>query len=321
MKIKIDLFIKNCIKCIIYSPPIRSNEQNLYNIPKTPIPFDTLHIDHFGPLPSLISKRKHILLVVDGFTKFVKLYPVKSTSTKEVCCALKKYFGYYSRPRRIISDRGSCFTSREFSEFMSINNVTHIKVATGSPQANGQVERVNRVLKAILSKTSNPIDHSNWCSKLSEAEYALNNTFHSTTKFTPSQLLFGVNQLGNVVDELTEYLDNKLIVKYKRNLQENRLKALTSIEKSQNYNDAYFKRIHKPAKRFEEGEYVVILNTDNTVGKNKKFIEKYRGPYIIDVVLPHDRYIVKDIENCQLSMLPYKGILEAKRLRKWITPD
>ena len=84
MREKITKFIQNCIKCIIYSVPARSNDHCLYNIPKEPIPFDTVHVDHFGPLPNIKSKRKHIFVVVDAFTKYVKLYPVNSTSTKEV---------------------------------------------------------------------------------------------------------------------------------------------------------------------------------------------------------------------------------------------
>lgn len=50
----------------------------------------------------------------------------------------------YSRPLRIISDRGTSFTSREFEEFIKEQNIKHIKIATASPQANGQVERINR---------------------------------------------------------------------------------------------------------------------------------------------------------------------------------
>lgn len=76
----------------MYAAPARTAERNFYSIPKKPIPFDTLHLDHFGPLPSLISKRKYLLVVVDAFTKYVKLYPVNSTSTKEVIAAMNRYF-------------------------------------------------------------------------------------------------------------------------------------------------------------------------------------------------------------------------------------
>ena len=59
MHSKVKTHIDNCIKCIAYAAPARITERNLYNIPKKPIPFDTIHIDHFGPLPSLISKSNH----------------------------------------------------------------------------------------------------------------------------------------------------------------------------------------------------------------------------------------------------------------------
>lgn len=92
MRSKIDKFIQNCLKCIVYSAPARVNERNIHSIPKKPIPFDTIHIDHLGPLPALKSKRKYLLVVIDAFTKFVKLYPVNSTSTKEVVESLKNIF-------------------------------------------------------------------------------------------------------------------------------------------------------------------------------------------------------------------------------------
>ena len=204
MKFKIETFIRNCLKCIMYAAPGNKQERNLYSIPKVPLPFHTIHIDHLGPLPSIKSKRKHLLVVVDAFTKFTKLYPVNSTSTKEVICSLKKYFEYYSRPNRIISDRGTCFTSAEFSEFLLSCNISHVKVAVGSPQANGQVERVNRVLTPILSKITEPIQHSDWTSKLTDVEFAINNSVHCTVKTTPAILLFGTNQKGKTVDWLTE---------------------------------------------------------------------------------------------------------------------
>lgn len=111
MNEKLNDFIKNCIKCIYFSAGPRSNERQLYNIPKKPQPFDTIHVDHFGPLPSINSRHKHVFAVIDSFTKFVKLYPVNGPGAREACAALGRYFEYYGRPRRIISDRGTCFTS------------------------------------------------------------------------------------------------------------------------------------------------------------------------------------------------------------------
>lgn len=316
---KVEVFIKNCIKCIMYSPKNTQNEKNLFCIEKKPVPFHTIHIDHFGPLPSLKSKRKHVLLVVDAFTKYTKSFSVNSTSTKEVIAALSKYFEYYSRPHRIISDKGTCFTSFEFAEFLEKNNIVHVKNATSSPQANGQVERMNRTLCAMLGKLTEPIDHSDWVTRLKQTDYAFNNTVNRSTGFTPSNLLFGADQKGVVIDELTEFLDEKSIGK--RNLEEVRKIAKENIIKSQRSNEKYFLKRNKPARKFDMGDYVVIRNNDNSSG-NKKLIPKYKGPYEVVKILPNDRYVLKDTENCQITQIPYDGVIESRHMKLWVSnPD
>jgi len=316
MKSKIEAFIGNCLNCIMFTVPTHANNRTLHNIPKRPIPFDTLHIDHFGPLPSVISKKKHLLVIIDGFTKFVKLFPVNSTSTKEVNICFSKYFQYYSRPRRIVSDRGTCFTSLEFAKFLLENNIEHVKVATASPQANGQVERVNRTVKAMLAKITEPIKHEDWSKLLVKAEYAINNSMHSTTKELPSVLLFGVQQRGCNIDALTEYLDDRNDIP-QCDLVNVRKNSSDKIEQCQKRSKEYFQKNHKNHVEFAEGDFVVMRNIDTTIGTNKKFVPKYKGPYIVKKVLPNDRYVVSDIENCQISQIPYDGIVEACRLRKW----
>jgi len=41
-----------------------------------------------------------------------------------------------------------------------------------------------------------------------------------------------------------------------------------------------------------------MLHIATTVGTNKKFVAKYKRPYIDKKVLPNDRYVVSDIEKC-----------------------
>lgn len=62
----------------------------------------------------------------------------------------------------------------------------------------------------MLGKLSEPISHADWPHKLLQAEHALNNSVHSTTKQTPSDMLFSVRQRGQVIDELTENLEARV---------------------------------------------------------------------------------------------------------------
>lgn len=317
MKRRVEKFIRNCLKCYMYSGPVRAKDCTLHSIPKASVPFDTIHIDHYSPLPSVNSKRKHILVVADGFTKCVKLYPVVSTGVNEVISSLDRYFEYYSRPRRIVTDRGRCFVSAEFERFASGLNIELVRVATASPQANGQVERVNRVLTPMLSKWSKPLQHANWVEMLRRVEYTLNNSVHQTTRCTPSELLYGVRQRGESVDWLGEYLSERREGQIERNLEELRSAATAAIAQSQHGSQEYHLARHRPAKVFEEGEYVVIRNVDTTIGKNKKFVPKFRGPYVVHKVLANDRYVRRDIENYQVTQMPYDGVIESAHIRRW----
>lgn len=54
-------------------------------------------------------------------------------------------------PRRIITDRGSCYTSKQFEDFCKELNVKHVLNATATQRANVQVERYNQTILASLS--------------------------------------------------------------------------------------------------------------------------------------------------------------------------
>lgn len=317
IKDKVKIYIANCLKCIAFSPSTGRREGFLHPIPKGDIPFLTCHVDHFGPIDKRLTSKQHILLVVDGFTKFVKLYPVKTTDTKEAVNCLREYFKYYSRPKTIVSDRGSCFTSSEFKAFLDENNVKHVLVATATPRANGQVERVNRVMGPMLAKISDPLSGKHWYKMLADVEFALNNTSSSSTGTTGSMLLFGVSQRGKVIDEVAENLERAQHGNEIRDLKKIRTKASEKIIKSQNYNKAYFDKKRKQPHAYEEGDYVMIKNFDNSVGAPKKLIPPYKGPYEIVKKMRNDRYVLKDVENFQVTQKPYIGTWEVSNMKPW----
>lgn len=128
-------------------------------------------------------------------------------------------------------------------------------------------------------------------------------------------MLFGVNQKGPEIDYLTEYLDEKELNIVDRDLVTIREVASANIKKSQEYNQKWFDEHCKPARSYNIGDFVVIRHTENT--PNKKFIPHFRGPYIVHKILQNDRYVIRDIEDCQITQLPYDGVVEAKHIRLW----
>lgn len=317
MKQKIKQYILNCLKCISYSPIYGKCEGFLNSIPKGNLPFQTIHIDHYGPLEKTRFQHKYILLVIDSFTKYVKIYPCTTTQTKPVIKHLLSYFNHYSRPLRIISDRGTSFTSNEFKDFVTENSIQHVLIATGVPRANGQAEVINRSINSICSKLSH--DLNKWDEILNKVEFAINNTVNRSTGYTPSMLLFGINQRGQVYDNLREFLEGQ--DNPDRNLVLVREEASTNIIKSQEYNKYLYDKKHKVSHGYKVGDYVMVVNTDVSAGINKKLIPKYRGPYVIKTILANDRYVVGDIEGFQVTQMPFEGVMAPSRMKPWMEDE
>jgi len=101
-------------------------ETHLY--PSANNPMEIIHIDHFGPLQETESKHEYILVIVDSYTRFTWLCATKSTSAKETISHIKSIFDVFEKPKEIISDRGTAFTAKEFSDFVENLSVKHRKL-------------------------------------------------------------------------------------------------------------------------------------------------------------------------------------------------
>lgn len=157
-------------------------------------------------------------------------------------------------------------------------NIKHIKVATGSPQANGQVERVNRVLTLMLAKMTDNLANNPWFKILPKVEFALNNTISKTIGETPSKVLFGVNQRGKNIDAIKKYFE-KNVNQTNRKLDTIREKVTDKILKSQNYNKKYYDKKRKEHYKYKTGDYVMLKNFDSdiTIGASEKLISRFKG--------------------------------------------
>lgn len=74
MREKCENHIKNCLKCISFSPQSGKAEGYLNPIPKGNTPFETLHIDHYVPVNKCFSKKVY----PSNSRCLFKIYQIKS---------------------------------------------------------------------------------------------------------------------------------------------------------------------------------------------------------------------------------------------------
>lgn len=158
-------------------------------------PSHTLGIDLMGPLP-LSKKRNTVLLViVDYYTKWVELFPLKDSTTPKIVKILKEeIFTRWGVPRYLLSDRGPQFTSNLLGELCKDWGVGQKLTTSYHPQTN-LTERVNKTLKTMIASFVGD-KHSNWYQWLPELRFAINSAHHESTGITPAQLMLGRSLKG-----------------------------------------------------------------------------------------------------------------------------
>lgn len=185
-------YVNSCLECAHNKVPAGKKEGFLHSIPKISTPFHTIHLDHVGPFVTSKRKNSHILVIIDSYTKFIVLKAVKTTKSNITIAVLRDYFGTFGLPVRLISDRGTSFTSSKFKAFVQELGVRHILNAVASPRANGQVERYNRTILDSLAAQNHGQDERLWDDRLLQVQWGLNNTINKGTGKSPSEVLFGL---------------------------------------------------------------------------------------------------------------------------------
>ncbi|CAK1594421.1 unnamed protein product [Parnassius mnemosyne] len=232
---KIERVITSCIPCLLATRKEGKQEGYLNPIGKEGTPLHTLHLDHIGPLTETRKMYNHILTVVDGFTKFVWLYPTKSTTSAEVISKLQLHQDTFGNPVRIITDRGTAFTSGAFKKYCEEEGIQHVTITTGIPRGNGQVERVHRIMIPMLTKLCIE-DQSLWYKHVGCVQRAINSTYQRSIDTTTFQLLTGTKMNCKEDVEILNLLLQETIAQYSESRESLRQKARDQIQKIQEEN-------------------------------------------------------------------------------------
>ena len=249
-----------------------------------------------GPLPATSCGNKYILVVTDLFSKWVEAFPLAVTDsitlarilTDEVICR-------YGVPESLHSDQGANFVSEVMQSLCAQLGIKRTQTSTYHPEGNGQVERFNRTLEAMLSKVVEE-HQKDWDCHLQKVLFAFRTAVHESTGYTPLFVMSGRSPnvpidvlLGRAQTQGQELPD------YVRKTQSS-LKSAFSVVRQ---------RLHKAHQRqkqlkdqaiagdaFQVGDRVWLFVPAIKKGQTRKFSSLWRGPYtIIDKVGPVNYHV------------------------------
>ncbi|XP_057299419.1 uncharacterized protein K02A2.6-like [Hydractinia symbiolongicarpus] len=167
----VEAHIKSCHGC-----QVTAGAQIKTPVVMTEIPDSAwlmLGCDLCGPFPT----GEHLLVCIDYY------------NAANIVDKLRKMFCRYGALEIIVTDNGPQFRSNtDFATLMKEFGVEHRKVTPYQPEANGEVERINRNLKKTIQAAI--AENQNWRTALQNYLLAYRTTPHATTGATPAELLF-----------------------------------------------------------------------------------------------------------------------------------
>ena len=176
-------------------------------------PFDRVCVDTIGPLPEdSTTGNKYILVIIDAFSRFIRLYPTKDTTAIAAMHGLMDWIGLFGIPSALVSDNGTQFANQLVEETLALFETTDAKIQAYSKEENGIVERANKeVNRHLRTIVYNRKLKAEWQTFLPLVQRIMNASIHGTIGVSPAQIVFGNavqldrQLIPTVVDESKTY--------------------------------------------------------------------------------------------------------------------
>jgi hypothetical protein len=191
MKQQLRNFIKNCDTCQRHKATNTKPAGLLQPLPIAEHVWSDISMDFIDGLPSSYG-RTTIFVVVDRLSKYGHFTPLKHpyTAAQVAQTFFEVIFKLHGIPSSIVCDRDPVFTGIFWHELFRLHGTKFNFSSAYHPQTNSQTEVVNRTIEMYLRcfTSSSPKQWAKW---LPWVEYCYNTGYHSATKRTPFQIVYG----------------------------------------------------------------------------------------------------------------------------------
>lgn len=299
-------FIKNCQLC----QKIKGNKITNYPLSNTTAdrPFTKIAIDYFGPLPkSQDGQYQYIFVIIDSFSRYVEIYPTKTTQSMEFASIFYHDFVLrHGAPLQIMCDNGPPLGAEFVRELAKFVDIAIEFTPPNHPSSNGLVERFMKTLRAmILTYVKQDEIVKQWDSKLRILRFTYNNLWHSSTRFAPFELVHG-RLARTPLASINNHHQPKLYrntptpqSKFAKELQKDLEIAFEIVWRNK---QVYDNETGNTTQEFQVGDKVLVYNNQLTkTNKPRKLSLDWYGPMVIVEALSKTRINLQDSKNKKLN--------------------
>ncbi len=282
IKIDVERHVDRCVKCAQYKG-VPSGPAPVLQYPPPSRPFDTVSID-VPQLPPSYQGSKFLLAMVDFFSRYVILAPLREKSARAVVHAIvTKLICEHSAPQVLLSDNGAEFRNKVLVEICRQFGIRQTFTVAYHPASNGLVERSNRKILEILRPivAGHPRAWEDW---IPQVAATINASVCDSTGQLPHYIVFGgpkhlpYDLLGSQQPPVYDPEDYAKI-----QLQNFSRIHHAVTEKLKSTSDFRTAKQHKGARpvSFSEGDAVMIATPD----RQSKLSPKFSGTHLVTRVL------------------------------------
>ena len=192
LKNDVEEFVKNCSVCAKTKSQNRTHGQ-LGRQPVPEKPLDIVSIDFLVDLPITSKKNIHLMVIIDWFSRYIQLHALRDRTAPSAARCIHDFSLRFGIPATILSDQDPAFESEIFNDLMRLFGIDKRRTTAYNPKSNGRCEQVNRSVKEYLTTIieEKGLVRNSWDKWTLEMCFAYNTSVHTSTKFTPAELMFG----------------------------------------------------------------------------------------------------------------------------------
>ena len=137
------------------------------------------------------SLNMFILVLIDAFSRWVELFPNKTTTALESATCIFQHMGRFGTPEVVHTDRGTAFHNELVSELLRMSGTEQSLTTAYSSEENGIVERANQeVLRHLNAILFDSRVHNKWSfEQLPMVQRIMNTVEKTSTGVTPAELI------------------------------------------------------------------------------------------------------------------------------------
>jgi len=129
---------------------------------------------------------RYILLLIDIFSKYIWVQPLKTKKGNEMVSALKVVFSQGRKPEVLRTDKGSEFVNRWVNKYLNSENVHHF-VTYNEPKAHFSERAIKTIKKRIFRFFTYNQTHR-YVDILQDIVSSYNKTYHRSVKMAPGEV-------------------------------------------------------------------------------------------------------------------------------------